>query len=122
MHYPPKPCHCASSRYPEPGQFKTHGGWFTTVALRAIASHPENVVVTETCLRSATILEVDCHPDDKETLVGDQRRISAALHTLLHTLGNREGEEYLLRTVTPLEIPAAEGPDTPEPDTDPGDE
>lgn len=110
------PCSHVNPRYPQPDQFKTYGGWFTTVALRALAHHPESVRVTETCLRSGTILEVECHPDDQGTLIGDQRRVASAVHTLLHTLGTREGEEYLLRTVPPEEITLGDTPDLEEVD------
>lgn len=90
-------------RFPSHTEFKTHGGWLTTVNLRALARYPGDVVVSENVLRSAIVLEVSCHPDDHQPLIGEQRRVASAIQTLLHTLGANEGDEYILGSV-PLEI------------------
>lgn len=56
---------------------------FVTLIAKAMAEHPDAVVVTEIAGKQTTILELRCHPKDVGRLIGRSGKTIAALRTLV---------------------------------------
>ncbi len=66
------------------------------VLARALADQPDQVHVTESQHRGATVIEVYMAPGDLGRVIGRQGRTIAALRTLASTAGEREGKTVTL--------------------------
>lgn len=61
------------------------------VIARALADHPEEVVVTETTHRQTRLVELFMAPGDLGRVIGRQGRTAAALRTIVAMVAEREG-------------------------------
>jgi predicted RNA-binding protein YlqC (UPF0109 family) len=61
------------------------------VIARALADHPEQVVVTETTHRQTTLLELFMAPGDLGRVIGRQGRTATALRTIVALIAERDG-------------------------------
>jgi uncharacterized protein len=64
---------------------------FVTFIARAMAEHPDAVVVTEVAGKQTTILELRCHPKDVGRLIGRSGKTIAALRTLVSNYAAQKG-------------------------------
>ena len=64
---------------------------FVTFIVRALAEHPDAVVVTEVTGKQTTILELRCHPKDVGRLIGRSGKTIAAIRTLVSNYGAQKG-------------------------------
>lgn len=64
---------------------------FVTFIARAMAEHPNDVVVTEVAGQQTTILELRCHPKDVGRLIGRNGKTIAALRTLVSNYAAQKG-------------------------------
>lgn len=64
---------------------------FVAFIVRALAEHPDQIVVTEVKGKQTTILEVRCHPKDIGRLIGRSGKTIAALRTLVSNYGAHKG-------------------------------
>jgi len=61
------------------------------VAARAMVDMPEKVVVTETAVRGATMVELTVAPGDAGKVIGRQGRLADALRTLVAATAHHHG-------------------------------
>ena len=61
------------------------------VAARAMVDMPEKVVVTETDVRGATMVELTVAPGDAGKVIGRQGRLAEALRTLVAATAHHHG-------------------------------
>jgi hypothetical protein len=66
------------------------------VLARALAGRPDQVRVTESEHRGATLVELVVAGDDLGRMIGRQGRMAAALRTLASAAGEREGKKVTL--------------------------
>ena len=66
---------------------------------KAIADHPEAVVVTESTEEDRTLIRLEVAPEDKGKVIGRQGRVVQAMRTLLRVAAVKKG------TRASLEIP-----------------
>ena len=69
----------------------SHARDVVEVVARALASHPDEVDVTEYDRRGQTVVELMMAPGDLGRVIGRQGRTAAALRTLATTAGEAEG-------------------------------
>jgi uncharacterized protein len=67
--------------------------------VRALAEHPDRVVVAELVGAQTAILEVRCHADDIGKVIGRNGRTVNALRGLAEALGMRRRQRVLLEVV-----------------------
>ena len=63
---------------------------------KAIASHPEEVVVTEDVEDGRTIIRLEVAPDDKGKLIGRQGRVAQSIRALLRVAAVKKGTRVIL--------------------------
>ena len=66
------------------------------VLARALTDQPGEVRVTESQLKSTTLVELYVAPGDLGKVIGRQGRTAAALRTLASTAGERDGKTVTL--------------------------
>jgi predicted RNA-binding protein YlqC (UPF0109 family) len=66
------------------------------VLARALTDHPDQVLVTESSQRGATLVELYVAPGELGRVIGKQGRTAAALRTLAATAGEKEGKKVTL--------------------------
>ncbi|MEI6788308.1 MAG: KH domain-containing protein [bacterium] len=64
---------------------------FVTFIARAMAEHPDEIVVTEVTGKQTTILELRCHPKDVGRLIGRSGKTISALRTLVSNYASQKG-------------------------------
>ena len=64
---------------------------FVTFIARAMAEHPNDVVVAEVVGKQTTILELRCHPKDIGRLIGRSGKTIAALRILVSNYAAQKG-------------------------------
>lgn len=57
---------------------------------KAIASHPDDVKVTEEEEDGAVVVKLEVHPDDKGKVIGRQGRVAQAMRVLLRVAAVKE--------------------------------
>ncbi len=66
---------------------------------RAIASHPDDVKVTEEEEDGQVIIKLEVHPDDKGKVIGRQGRVAQAMRTLIRVAAVKEDTRANLEIV-----------------------
>lgn len=66
------------------------------VLAQALTDHPDQVYVTESLHRGATLVELYVAPGELGRVIGRQGRTAAALRTLAATAGEQEGKKVTL--------------------------
>ena len=59
--------------------------------VRALADHPDEVVVEEEERGDGIVIHVQCHEDDKGRIIGREGRAANAMRSLLHVASTRAG-------------------------------
>ena len=66
---------------------------------RAIATHPDDVKVTEEEEDGQLVIKLEVHPDDKGEVIGRQGRVAQAMRVLLRVAAIKEGTRTSLEIV-----------------------
>ena len=66
---------------------------------RAIATHPDDVKVTEEEEDGQIIIKLEVHADDKGKVIGRQGRVAQAMRVLLRVAAIKEGTRTSLEIV-----------------------
>ena len=66
---------------------------------RAIATHPDDVKVTEEEEDGQVIIRLEVHPDDKGKVIGRQGRVAQAMRTLIRVAAVKEDTRANLEIV-----------------------
>ncbi len=66
---------------------------------RAIASHPDEVKVTESEEDGQIVIRLEVHPDDKGRVIGRQGRVAQAMRTLIRVAAVKEDARANLEIV-----------------------
>ena len=67
--------------------------------VRAIATVPDDVKVTEEELDGQVVIRLEVHPDDKGKVIGRQGRVAQAMRVLLRVAGVKNGVRVVLEIV-----------------------
>jgi predicted RNA-binding protein YlqC (UPF0109 family) len=66
---------------------------------KSIASHPEEVKVTEENEDGRVVLRLEVAPDDKGKIIGRQGRVAQSIRVLLRVAAVKEGTRAILEIV-----------------------
>lgn len=67
--------------------------------VKQIASHPDEVKITEEEEDGRTILRLEVAPDDKGKVIGRQGRVAQAIRVLLRVAAVKQGTRAILEIV-----------------------
>lgn len=72
---------------------------FIVNILKAMASHPDEVLVSELHGRQTVVFEVRCNPDDMGRIIGRNGKTIGAIRTLFGVLAAKQKKRALLEIV-----------------------
>ena len=67
--------------------------------VKSIASHPDEVKVTETDEEGRVLLQLEVSPDEKGKVIGRQGRVAESIRTLIRVAAVKEGVRANLEIV-----------------------
>lgn len=83
------------------GTLKTNGAAMVLLVARNLVDEPSQVQVEEICGAQCVVIEVRVAASDVRRLIGVKGRTVEVLRQLLHNVGSKEGQRYVLEIIEP---------------------